>query len=93
MLNPYRRLSCENVDMTIEVGNGAHHLTVALAYDAAGILREVNFVGRGKIGHGIDQLLHELGIQLSRAIQGRHPNGSDNIESINRTETPRNLGP
>jgi hypothetical protein len=72
-INPHRRLNCENVDLKIAVGNGAHHLTVALAYDTKGILREVNFVGRGKIGHGIDQMLHELGIQLSRAIQGRDP--------------------
>jgi hypothetical protein len=36
-------------------------------------LREINFVGRGKIGHGVDAMLHELGIKLSRAIQGRNP--------------------
>jgi hypothetical protein len=72
-INPHRRLRCENVDLDLEIGNGLHHLTVALAYDRLGILREVNFVGRGKIGHGVDAMLHELGIKLSRAIQGRDP--------------------
>ena len=72
-VNQYRRLQCENVDLEINVGKGSHKLIVCLARDAKGILREVNFVGRGKIGHGVDQMLHELGIQLSRAIQGRKP--------------------
>jgi hypothetical protein len=30
-------------------------------------------VGRGKIAHGLDDMLRELGIQLSRIIQGRDP--------------------
>jgi hypothetical protein len=72
-LNPHRRLNCNLIDLDLEIGNGVHHLTVALAYDGSGVLREVNFVGRGKIGHGVDAMLHELGIKLSRAIQGRDP--------------------
>ncbi len=49
-----------------------HEIDVALAYDK-GVLHEIQFVGRGKIGQGVDLLLHDLGVQLSRAIQGRDP--------------------
>jgi hypothetical protein len=70
-LNQHRRLRCENVDLTL--GDGGHKLEVSLAYDSNNVLRELVFVGRGKIGHGIDALLHELGIKVSRIIQGRHP--------------------
>lgn len=85
-INPHRRLECDNVEMTIEVPAGNDHvaqhpLTVSLAYDRAGILREIAFVGRGKIGHGIDALLRDLGVKLSRAIQGRNPD----IEEISTT--------
>jgi hypothetical protein len=31
------------------------------------------FVGRGKTGHGIDLMFNDLGIQLSRILQGRDP--------------------
>lgn len=72
-INPHRRLECDNVDITLNLEKGVHYLTVALAYDRSGVLREINFVGRGKIGHGVDAMLHELGIKLSRAIQGRDP--------------------
>jgi len=72
-VNKHRRLRCENVDIALPVGNGCHHLEVSLAYDDHNTLREVAFVGRGKIGHGIDMMMHELGIKLSRAIQGRDP--------------------
>ena len=72
--NPHRRLRCENVDITISLEKGEHNLTVALAYNEKGCLHEINFVSRGKVGHGIDFMFSELGIQLSRAIQGRDPN-------------------
>jgi hypothetical protein len=79
-LNPHRRLRCENVDIDLEqpLPNGEtarHRLTVSLAYDGAGVLREVVFVGRGRIGSGIDIMLHDLGVKLSRVIQGRSPTG------------------
>lgn len=77
MATPHRRLRCENVDITLEVGDGHHRLTVALAYDERGSLREMCFTGRGKIGHGMDMLLQDLGIKLSRAIQGRNPDTGD----------------
>lgn len=77
-VNLHRRLSGETVSLALQVpaGDGKaafHPLDVSLMYDAAGILREVCFVGRGKIGQGLDLLLHDLGIKLSRAIQGRDP--------------------
>lgn len=83
-----RRLPCNTVDLTILASDAVpatatspaipaikgHKLAMSLAYDhKTGLLREVVFVGRGKIGHGIDAVLHELGIKISRAIQGRDP--------------------
>lgn len=72
-LNAYRRLRCETVPMTIRIGDGEHRLAVCLAVDDDLRLRELNFVTRGKIGQGLDDMLTELGIQLSRIIQGRDP--------------------
>ena len=54
--------------------------TVCLAYDREGVLRELNIVSRGKIGHGLDLALHDLGIKLSRAIQGRDPDTGELAE-------------
>lgn len=72
-----QRLPCETVDLTIgktETNKEGHKLKLSLAYDPdTKLLREVVFVGRGKSGHGLDSLLHDLGIAVSRAIQGRHP--------------------
>ena len=72
-LNQHRRLRSETVAMILEHAGAQHPLDVSLAYDADGALREIVFVGRGKIGQGLDLLLHDLGIKLSRAIQGRNP--------------------
>jgi hypothetical protein len=71
MTTPHRRLRSETVSLTLRLGELSHNLDVSLAYDQDNVLRELVFVGRGKIGHGMDQLLHELGIQLSRVIQSR----------------------
>jgi hypothetical protein len=77
------RLPAENVSMTLEVptANGDepahHHLDVSLAYLPNGMLYEIAFTGRGKAGHGLDPLLSDLGIKLSRAIQGRDPDTGD----------------
>lgn len=78
-----QRLRAQTVSLILEVPIEAigetpasvaiHPLEVSLAYGADDILREVVFVGRGKIGQGLDVLLHDLGIKLSRAIQGRDP--------------------
>lgn len=68
-----RRLYSETVSLTLEVHDGNHHLDVSLAYGHDGRVRELVFVGRGKIGHGLDILLHDLGIKVSRALQHRNP--------------------
>jgi hypothetical protein len=68
-----RRLRSETVSMSIEVGDGRHLLDVSLVYDGGGHLHELAFVGRGKVGLGLDLLLADLGIKVSRAIQGRNP--------------------
>ena len=47
-----------------------HTLEVTLSY-YKGKVYDVIFVGRGKTGHGIDLMFTDLGIQLSRAMQGR----------------------
>lgn len=77
-MNTLRRLEAETVDFTVPIVDAEgktknHHFTFSMAYDDAGHLREIVFVGRGKIGQGLDHILHELGIQMSRAIQGRDP--------------------
>ena len=88
-VNPHRRLNAVNYEFDIELDNGSgkpigvHKIIVSLAYDAHDVLREVAFAGRGKIGHGVDKMLHELGIKLSRAIQDRDPvNGEAVPKSI-----------
>jgi hypothetical protein len=68
------RLLSITVPMTLQIADGAHELELSLAYHPeTGALHELVFVGRGKVGHGIDILLHDLGIKVSRAIQGRDP--------------------
>lgn len=64
----------------VTIGEG-HHLKISLAYEKdGGALREVVFVGRGKSGHGLDDMLSELGIKLSRIIQGRDPESGEDHE-------------
>lgn len=72
-INDHRRLRSRTETIALEVGKGSHKLDVCLAYDESYVLREVNFVTRGKVGHGLDAMLHQLGIQLSRVIQFRDP--------------------
>lgn len=55
-------------------------MIVSLAYESQdlrtgkyGPIREVAFVGRGRIGQGVYLLFSELSIKLSRALQGRDP--------------------
>lgn len=83
-----RRLRSETVSMTLEVPTEAgseparHMLDVSLAFDGdTNSLREVVFVTRGKIGSGMDMLLHDLGIKLSRAIQRRDPDTGQEAQS------------
>jgi hypothetical protein len=80
---PERRLRSMTVSLALEAGINSdgepviHHFDVSLAYADTGVLREIVFVTRGKIGHGLDLLFHDLGIKLSRAIQWRHPDSGE----------------
>ena len=76
-INQHRRLQCENFAATLRLGEGRHELIISVARDDRGVPREVCFVGRGKIGQGLDDLLTELGIMVSRTLQGREPNGGE----------------
>ena len=64
------RLPSETVEITL---GERHKLLLSIARTLDGAVYETVFVGRGKIGEGLDDLFHELGIKLSRAIQGRNP--------------------
>lgn len=79
IVNPHRRLSGENYDLAIRLGEGHHHFTLTVARDRAGNVREIAFIGRGRTGAGLDQFLVELGIQCSRAIQRRSPATGESI--------------
>ena len=50
-----------------------HEVKLAIMYDKHATPVEMMFVGRGKIGEGMDDMLKELGIKCSRALQGRDP--------------------
>lgn len=77
-----RRIPSATFDITMTQptpnGPAVHVVTAHLAY-VDGRLHEIGFVGRGKIGSGLDHMLLDLGIGLSRAIQGRHPDTGDEI--------------
>lgn len=81
-MNTGRRLPAETLHLTLEMESGVHALDVSLAYDQAYRLREIAFVSRGKIGQGLDLLLQDLSIKLSRAIQGRDPDTGEPIVEV-----------
>lgn len=78
-MKPARRLQSDTLDLRLPLGEGHHELTVSLVYDDAGVLSEIAFVRRGKSGGQIDQMLVELGVMLSRAIQNRDPHTGEAI--------------
>jgi len=81
MTKAANRLPSVTVPIRLELEDGFHELEISLAYDPESyVLREVIFVGRGKIGQGLDLMLHELGIKLSRVIQGRDPETGETID-------------
>jgi|TARA_R110002074_G_scaffold159960_3_gene317312 hypothetical protein len=65
------RLPAETVNLDI----GGWKLAVSIARSTINNeVREIVFVERaGKAGSELDEKFHELGVQLSRAIQGRDP--------------------
>lgn len=78
-----RRLICRNASFVIGKKDGdleqgiegfaGHKITVNLGYTESAELIEIGFVEAGKAGHGIQMLLAELGLKISRVIQGRSP--------------------
>lgn len=75
-----RRLWSETITIELKVADGQHVFDVSLVFDGpepyehdSARIHEIVFVGRGKVGGGLDQMLIDLGVQLSRAIQGRYP--------------------
>lgn len=86
-LNPHRRLRSETTDLLLWIKDAAgsekcHKLAVCLAVDDQGALRELQFVTRGTIGAGLDNMLRDLGISLSRVIQGRDPETGDLVPLV-----------
>jgi hypothetical protein len=81
-----QRLRGETVSLMIEVPAPAnspadsppirHNVEMTMAYREDGHLHEIAFVSR-KLGSAIDLLLRDLGLRVSRAIQGRDPDTGD----------------
>lgn len=89
-----RRFRSETFRILLPGGNEAQHeFDVSLAYRPDGTINDVIFVGRGKIGHGLDLMFNELGIQLSRIIQGRDPTEEETYgNSQDQDQLPLPLG-
>jgi len=76
-----RRLKSYNYHHTLKIAEGKHELDITVAYDKYGHVHEIAFSSRGTIGQGMDQMLVDLGIAVSRAIQDRDPITGDDISS------------
>jgi hypothetical protein len=72
-INLHRRLFSENYAIRVPLGEGIHEFTLTIGRDKNDVPREVAFGHRGKSGQGFDQVLVQLGIQISRALQRRDP--------------------
>ena len=75
MTKPGRRLASETVSVGLPLAKPTRHFEVSLAYEN-GRLREVIFVRAektAKTGTEMDELFHDLGVALSRIIQGWSP--------------------
>lgn len=84
MPRPKARLKAESVSFVIGDGqqHRGHAITANLGYDPdTGQLVEIAFCEAGKIGHGVQILLSELGIKLSRALQQRNPETGEEDEN------------
>lgn len=68
-----RRLRSETLTLNLSANGRVYPFDVSLAYDDDYRLHEVVFVGGQKVGTDLEMMFHDLGIQLSRAIQGRDP--------------------
>lgn len=80
-MRPAKRLPAEIHKVRLQTSdNGEHEIDVSLVKDLNGQPVELVFVGRGKIGHGIDLMLTNLGIAVSRILQDRDPNSGQDID-------------
>lgn len=69
-----RRLQSDTYHATLI---GRHRITITVSRDAAGHPVEILLTTGGKIGAEMDQLLVDLGVSISRAMQGRDPETGD----------------
>lgn len=74
---PANRMETSTYDYRMAVGEGFHDIAISVSTDKSGKVQKVMFPTRGKIGHGMDHMLSDLGIAVSRAIQGRDPQTGD----------------
>lgn len=92
-----RRLDSRTISFQLNAGSEdepkIHQFDVQLAYSDVGVLREIAFVTRGKIGQGLDLLFQDLGIKLSRVIQGRNPDTGEPEKEDLWTKANRPLAP
>jgi len=84
-MKPDARLQAAGYEFTIM--DGKHKLGVSIGYDTppgesiqSGRTVEIAFTTRGKIGQGVDLMLQEIGLKLSRAIQGRDPETGEELD-------------
>ena len=78
------RLPAENFTVYLRPAEDAapHEIVVSIArHPATNEIHEIAFVTRGKIGHGLDLMLQDFGIQLSRAIQNRDPETGTELDT------------
>ena len=69
MLLPNRR---PNETISANTRFGKIHATISY-HPETGLPCEFFFTGRGKTGQAVDEILYELGVGLSRALQGKDP--------------------
>lgn len=86
-VNPHRRLQSETYSIDLPLGDRPYPIEVSIARDENDTVREVVFVGRGKTGTNIHELLCSLGIGLSRALQRRSPMTGEPVEASS-SESP-----
>ena len=81
MTLPNRR-PCTTVRVVTEVDN--YYCTISFHHET-GVPVEVFMTGRGKVGQTMDQVLHELGVAISRELQGKKAVDTNKPETL---ETP-----
>jgi len=72
-LKTKNRLNATIFNVSHIAGEAQHDFSLVVAGEPGQPNFEVAFTGRGKIGHGMDLLLQDVGLWISRALQGRDP--------------------